>query len=154
MSSGDTADAIAVAFGDCRVIVQAGDLLDPALGVEGLVSSDDNYFSMAGGVSAAVLAACGPEVRDAAQVRSPVRAGDVIVTGAGALQTGSVRAILHAAVVDLDADIALQPENIGRWPRACALRRSTACARWRYPPSARVPASTPSSVRPGSSPRQ
>jgi O-acetyl-ADP-ribose deacetylase (regulator of RNase III) len=119
MSRRDTLDAVAVAFSDCRVIVQAGDLLDPALQVEGLASSDDNYFSMAGGVSAAMLASAGPEVRDAAQARAPVRAGDVIVTGAGALQAGSVQAILHAAVVDLDADIALQPESIGRAVAAC-----------------------------------
>lgn len=119
MSRMDTPDAVAVAFGGCRVIIQAGDLLDPALDVEGLASSDDNYFSMGGGVSAAILAACGPEVRDAAQARSPVRAGEVAVTGAGVLQARGVRAILHVAVVDLDADIALQPENIGRAVASC-----------------------------------
>jgi O-acetyl-ADP-ribose deacetylase (regulator of RNase III) len=119
MPSADIPRSVSVAFGGCRVIVQVGDLLAPALQVEAIASSDDNYFSMAGGVSAAILAACGPEVRDAAQARSPVRAGEVVVTGAGALEQRGVRALLHAAVVDLDADIALQPENIGRVVAAC-----------------------------------
>ncbi|MER3405570.1 MAG: hypothetical protein C4289_10800, partial [Chloroflexota bacterium] len=43
MSSGDTADAIAVAFGDCRVIVQAGDLLDGIATLRSATYSFDRF---------------------------------------------------------------------------------------------------------------
>jgi O-acetyl-ADP-ribose deacetylase (regulator of RNase III) len=65
--------------------------------VDAVVSSDDTELSMGGGVSAALLAAAGSEVREEAARLAPLTVGDVVVTSAGGL---GVRYIFHAVTVD------------------------------------------------------
>lgn len=66
---------------------------------DALVSSDDNYLSMGGGVSAALSMAGGPQVGDDAQKHLPLALGDVAVTTAGKL---SAKYIFHGVTIDHD----------------------------------------------------
>jgi O-acetyl-ADP-ribose deacetylase (regulator of RNase III) len=50
-----------------------------------IVSSDDYYITMGGGVSGAILRAGGQEVMIDAAKKVPVKLGDVVVTTAGRL---------------------------------------------------------------------
>ena len=52
---------------------------------DALVSSDDNYLSMGGGVSAAIARAAGSALVVDARKHIPLRLGDVAVTSAGQL---------------------------------------------------------------------
>jgi O-acetyl-ADP-ribose deacetylase (regulator of RNase III) len=61
-----------------------------------LVSSDDYYLSMGGGVSAAILAAGGDAIALDAAKRVPAALGDVVVTTAGTL---SAQYIFHAVTI-------------------------------------------------------
>lgn len=73
---------------------------------EVLVSSDDNYLTMGGGVSAGILRAGGDAVHEHATKfvpshgASPLRRGDVVVTTAGRLPS---KFIFHAVTIDRDA---------------------------------------------------
>lgn len=64
---------------------------------DALVSSDDNYLSMGGGVSAALLRAGGEVIRSEARKHIPLKIGDVAVTSAGQL---SAKYIFHAVTID------------------------------------------------------
>lgn len=66
---------------------------------EALVSSDDNYLTMGGGVSLSLLRAGGKEVQKHARKLIPLALGDVAVTSAG---NHSARYIFHAVTIDLD----------------------------------------------------
>lgn len=66
---------------------------------EALVSSDDNYLTMSGGVSLALLKAGGNVVRQDADKHIPLKIGDVVVTSAGRLPA---RYIFHAVTIDHD----------------------------------------------------
>jgi O-acetyl-ADP-ribose deacetylase (regulator of RNase III) len=66
---------------------------------EVLVSSDDNYLSMGGGVSSSLLRAGGPEVQSHARKLVPLKQGDVAVTTAGLL---AAKYIFHAVTIDMD----------------------------------------------------
>lgn len=89
---------------------------------EVVVSSDDNHFTARGGVSKAILAKLGPEVR--AQLdqfaKREFRQGHLAVTTGGQWNR---RAVIHAAVIDLD-------EN--RYPTTDSIqmvtRRALSCA--------------------------
>jgi O-acetyl-ADP-ribose deacetylase (regulator of RNase III) len=70
-----------------------------------VVSSDDNYLTMGGGVSARLGGAGGPCVGEHARKlvapdRPSIRRGDVVVTTAGALPA---RYLFHAVTLDLDS---------------------------------------------------
>lgn len=66
-----------------------------------IVSSDDNHFTARGGVSKAILAKVGPDVRRQLDYygRQQFRQGQIVVTTAG---DWNRRAVIHAAVIDLD----------------------------------------------------
>lgn len=66
---------------------------------DALVSSDDNYLSMGGGVSMALWEAGGEEIRREAQKHVPLEIGDVAVTSAGRLRA---KYIFHAVTIDYD----------------------------------------------------
>lgn len=66
---------------------------------DALVSSDDNYLSMGGGVSMALLNAGGEEIRQEARKHIPLKIGDVAVTSAGRLPA---KFIFHAVTIDYD----------------------------------------------------
>lgn len=63
---------------------------------EALVSSDDYYLSMGGGVSAAIRGAGGPRIAADASKMVPARAGDVVVSTAGDLPS---KYVLHAITI-------------------------------------------------------
>jgi O-acetyl-ADP-ribose deacetylase (regulator of RNase III) len=67
---------------------------------EALVSSDDNYLSMGGGVSMALSCAAGRAVTEHARKLLPLHHGDVAVTTAGKLPA---KYIFHAVTIDLDS---------------------------------------------------
>ena len=77
-----------VAYGDITKLV-----------ADALVSSDDNYLTMGGGVSYAILQAGGDEVRRQALKHVPLKLGDVAVSSAGKL---AAKYIFHAATIDYD----------------------------------------------------
>jgi O-acetyl-ADP-ribose deacetylase (regulator of RNase III) len=62
-----------------------------------LVSSDDNFLSMGGGVSMAIHCAGGPQVSQDAQKLIPLELGDVAVTTAGKLPA---KYVFHAVTID------------------------------------------------------
>jgi O-acetyl-ADP-ribose deacetylase (regulator of RNase III) len=83
--------------GHSRLVLDAGSVLDVA--AEAVISSDDYMLSMSGGVSAAIASAAGSAlVLDAAKA-IPARAGDVIVTTAGALPA---RYVFHVVTIGPD----------------------------------------------------
>lgn len=66
---------------------------------DALVSSDDNYLSMGGGVSEAILNAAGAVLREEARKFVPLKAGEVAVTSAGGLKA---KYVFHAVMIDYD----------------------------------------------------
>lgn len=81
-------------IGHSTLRLEFGDLTTSSADV--LVSSDDSYLTMGGGVSAAILRAAGETImRDAAK-KVPAPLGDVIVTTAGALRA---KYVFHAITI-------------------------------------------------------
>jgi O-acetyl-ADP-ribose deacetylase (regulator of RNase III) len=76
---------------------------------EVLVSSDDNYLSMGGGVSRSLLHAGGSEIQSHARKLLPLKQGDVAVTTAGRLRA---KYIFHAVTIDLDQGRYPDPPSI------------------------------------------
>lgn len=64
-----------------------------------LVSSDDNYLTMSGGVSESLRFSGGPQVTTDARKHIPLRLGNVAVTSAGEL---SSKYIFHGITIDRD----------------------------------------------------
>jgi O-acetyl-ADP-ribose deacetylase (regulator of RNase III) len=87
-----------------------------SLAADVLVSSDDNYLTMGGGVSAGLLRVAGASLRqhatkfaDLSRPPSPLRRGDVVVTTAGRL---SAKFVFHAITIDHDSGQGPTVENI------------------------------------------
>ena len=81
---------------DTTIRVVYGDML--ALDTQVLVSSDDVYLSMKGGVAHAILGRAGPELREEVYKHTlPVELGHVIVTSGGRLPAAYV---FHAVTLD------------------------------------------------------
>jgi O-acetyl-ADP-ribose deacetylase (regulator of RNase III) len=91
-------------FGPTTVAIRQGRIETPGVDVDVVVSTDDNYMTMGGGVAATLAALAGPEYVRAAQVQCPTEVGSVLVTEAfGLPEHGlAVRKVLHGAVIDLD----------------------------------------------------
>lgn len=70
-----------------------------SLPADAIVSSDDNYLSMGGGVSAAILRKAGNGLREEVKKHLPMKIGDVAVTSAGNL---NVKFIFHGITIDWD----------------------------------------------------
>jgi O-acetyl-ADP-ribose deacetylase (regulator of RNase III) len=99
-------------IGQSTLTLEFGDLTTS--NAEVLVSSDDSYVTMGGGVSAAILRAGGDAIMIDAAKKVPARLGDVVVTSAGSLQA---RHIFHAITI---SDEKLEPkEVISRATRRC-----------------------------------
>ena len=71
------------------------------LSVDAIVSSDDNFLSMGGGVSEAIYNAGGETIRLDAQKHVPLTIGDVVVTSAGSLKP---KYIFHAVTIEYSID--------------------------------------------------
>jgi len=90
--------------GECTLSLEFGDLTSST--AEVLVSSDDSYITMGGGVSAAILRAGGESIlRDAAK-KVPAVPGEVVVTTAGSLRA---KYVFHAITI---GDSKLSPSDI------------------------------------------
>lgn len=82
-------------FGKSRLIIKFGDLTSAVTDV--IVSSDDAYLSMGGGVSASILRAGGDVIARDARKNVPCQMGDVVVTSAGKLEA---KYVFHAITID------------------------------------------------------
>ncbi|MBM3560255.1 MAG: TIR domain-containing protein [Alphaproteobacteria bacterium] len=80
--------------GASTLSVQFGDLLDST--AQGIVSSDDHYLSMGGGVSRAIAVRAGSALAVDASKWVPLEFGDVAVTSAGAL---AARFVFHVVTI-------------------------------------------------------
>ena len=83
-------------FNKSTLTVKFGNILETK--AEVIVSSDDCYITMGGGVSRAILCAGGDTIIKDAQKMTPVPLGDVIVTSAGKLQHQNY--IYHCITID------------------------------------------------------
>jgi O-acetyl-ADP-ribose deacetylase (regulator of RNase III) len=84
-------------IGNCAFRVGFGNLVE--MRADALVSPDDNYLTMGGGVSAAIWRVGGHQVRADAHKHIPLTLGDVAVTTAGDL---SAKYIFHGVTIDRD----------------------------------------------------
>jgi O-acetyl-ADP-ribose deacetylase (regulator of RNase III) len=84
-------------IGKASFHVGYGDLADST--AEALVSSDDNYLTMGGGVSRALSHAGGSAIAKHARKLLPLEQGDVAVTTAGELPA---KYLFHATTIDLN----------------------------------------------------
>lgn len=88
-------DEKAYQFGKSRLIIKFGDITSAMTDV--IVSSDDAYLSMGGGVSASILRAGGDVIARDARKNVPCQMGDVVVTSAGKLEA---KYVFHAITID------------------------------------------------------
>lgn len=92
-------------FGSTTVEILEGNILDPGVDIDAVVSTDDNYMTMgSGGVSGSLcrLADSDKYMRDA-QAHCPVKAGTVVCTKPYGLKDRlGVACVLHGAVIDYD----------------------------------------------------
>lgn len=95
-------------FGKSRISVIFGDITTSSS--QAIVSSDDYYITMGGGVSGAILDAGGQEIMIDAAKKVPAKLGDVIVTTAGRLKA---QYVFHAITIEQFSDDA-QPAAIVR----------------------------------------
>ncbi len=81
-------------FGKSQLTIKFGDITTAT--TEVLVSSDDYFITMGGGVSRSILKAGGANIKYDAQKQVPTKMGDVIVTSAGAL---SAKFVFHGITI-------------------------------------------------------
>jgi len=81
-------------FGKSSLTLRFGDITKTDTQV--IVSSDDYYLSMGGGVSASILNAGGNEIALDAAKKVPAQLGDVVITTAGRLQS---QFVFHAITI-------------------------------------------------------
>lgn len=107
-------------IGPSKFVVINGDILTANTDV--VVSSDDNHFTARGGVARAILRKSGQPVVDELKYFQalPFRQGQIVMTSGG---DWKLRAIVHAAVIDLDENRYPTSEIIAK-----LTRRSLECA--------------------------
>ena len=71
-------------FNNSRLTIKFGNILDSEADV--IVSSDDYFLTMGGGVSACIWNAVGETIKKETKKHIPARIGDVVVTSAGSLK--------------------------------------------------------------------
>jgi len=86
-----------------------------------IVSSDDNYLTMSGGVSARIRQVGGDEIYWETRNLIPLFLGDVAVTRAGKLRA---RKLFHAVVIDFDEGESLSDKVIYRVVHSCMKKAS------------------------------
>jgi len=84
-------------LGDSTFRVEYGNIIQAA--VDAFVSSDDDYLSMGGGVSASLLSAAGDVIAEEARKHVPLKLGDVAVTSAGKLRA---KYIFHVVTISYE----------------------------------------------------
>jgi O-acetyl-ADP-ribose deacetylase (regulator of RNase III) len=97
---------VAFEFGTTTVDILFGNILSLEVDVDFLVSTDDNYLTMASGVAGALRKHAGPGYVAEAQKSCPVKAGTVVVTCPHDLKVDRPRLkrVLHGAVIDYDTE--------------------------------------------------
>lgn len=101
-------------FGNSRLVVRFGSIVSSDAQV--IVSSDDCYVSMGGGVSAAIRAAGGESIALDAAKKVPAALGDIVVTSAGAL---NAQYVFHAITIGQNPSALSQADIIERATRRC-----------------------------------
>lgn len=101
-------------IGDATFAIMYADITSITADV--LVSSDDNYLTMGGGVSAALARAAGRSLIADARKHVPLSLGDVVVTSAGKL---SAKYIFHGVTIDLGNMTYADAGTICRITRRC-----------------------------------
>jgi len=94
-----------------------------------LVSSDDSYLTMGGGVSAAIRRAAGQSLLLEAAKKIPAKLGDVVVTGAGSLQA---KHVFHAITIG-DGEVAPGDVIAGAARRSIALLKALGLSSIAFP---------------------
>jgi WD40 repeat protein len=92
---------------DKLVKIYQGDITNLVTDV--IVSSDDNYLNMGGGVSGRIRQVCGDEIYREARNLTPLSLGEVAVTTAGKLRAIK---IFHSVVIDFDETECLSDDAI------------------------------------------
>jgi O-acetyl-ADP-ribose deacetylase (regulator of RNase III) len=95
-------------FEKSRINIVFGDITSSTAQV--IVSSDDYYITMGGGVSGAILRAGGQEIMIDAAKKVPAKLGDVVVTTAGRLKA---QYVFHAITIEQHSD-GMEPAKIVR----------------------------------------
>jgi O-acetyl-ADP-ribose deacetylase (regulator of RNase III) len=101
-------------IGDATFVVTYSDIT--SVSADALVSSDDNYLSMGGGVSAAIARAAGPALIADARKHIPLSLGDVAVTSAGQL---AAKYVFHGVTIDMTRMTFADTDTIRRITRKC-----------------------------------
>jgi O-acetyl-ADP-ribose deacetylase (regulator of RNase III) len=101
-------------IGDATFAVTYSDIT--SVSADALVSSDDNYLSMGGGVSAAIARGAGPALIVDARKHIPLRLGDVVVTSAGEL---AAKYVFHGVTIDRTCMAPADTDTIRRITRKC-----------------------------------
>lgn len=91
-----------------------GDITKLEIGA--VVSSDDNYLTMGGGVSMAIARAGGMSVREDARKFVPLKIGEVAVTTAGTLPA---KYVFHAVTIDYDKLVYPNADYVEQATRTC-----------------------------------
>lgn len=101
-------------IGDATFAVTYSDITSLPAGA--IVSSDDNYLSMGGGVSAAIARAAGSALIVDARKHIPLNLGDVAVTSAGEL---AAKYVFHGVTIDTTRMTFADTATIRRITRKC-----------------------------------
>ena len=101
-------------IGDATFAIAYTDITVVSAGA--LVSSDDNYLSMGGGVSAAIAYAAGGALLADARKHIPLNLGDVAVTSAGSL---SAKYVFHGITIDLRNSLYADADTVRKITRRC-----------------------------------
>lgn len=97
-------------------IVRYGDITQCDADV--IVSSDDNYLSMGGGVSYAISKAAGATLAMEARKHIPAALGDVVVTSGGKLRS---KFVFHAVTIDHDTNSSADEKVIASATSRCLM---------------------------------
>ena len=101
-------------YGESLLTIEFGDITTSKSQV--IVSSDDAYISMGGGVSASILRAGGQEIIIDASKKVPATIGDVVVTTAGRL---SASYIFHAITIGAEYEAGAPQEVLQKTVPKC-----------------------------------
>ena len=101
-------------IGDATFAITYADIT--SVSADALVSSDDNYLSMGGGVSAAIARGAGPTLIADARKHIPLSLGDVAVTSAGDL---AAKYVFHGVTIDQTRMTYADADTIRRITRKC-----------------------------------
>lgn len=93
-------------FGESQLALEFGNITSSK--AEVIVSSDDCFLSMGGGVSAAISEAAGQAILADVAKQTPAKLGDVVVTSAGNLPA---KFIFHAVTIGMDYMPASDPRQ-------------------------------------------